>query len=379
MTAVFPHLANPWWLMALLALPLLAWHHHRRQSLGALTYSQLPGARAAGAGASGPAASGPAAGNLATVNAAAAQVAGSSQLAGAGSRRRWRRPGGAWRLHLPFYLRLAALACMVMALARPQLGYAWEESLTEGIDIELVLDISGSMAAEDFQPQNRLAVAKQVVKQFIAGRTGDRIGLVVFSGRAMTRAPLTTDHAMLGLLVDSVALNSLPDGTAIGVALAAAAARLHTSPAKTRIIVLVTDGGNNAGEIDPISAAAMCKGLGLKVYAVGVGTAGRVPVPVPVQNPETGRIEYRRQMMNVAVDEGLLRQIAQRTGGLYYKATDQRSLEGIFTDIDRLEKTPLKVKRYVRYREGFAPLAVAGLSLLMLPLAVAGLQVTAEP
>jgi Ca-activated chloride channel family protein len=143
--------------------------------------------------------------------------------------------------------------------------------------------------------------------------------------------------------------------------------------------VLVTDGGNNAGEIDPISAAAMCKGLGLKVYAVGVGTAGRVPVPVPVQNPETGRIEYRRQMMNVAVDEGLLRQIAQRTGGLYYKATDQRSLEGIFTDIDRLEKTPLKVKRYVRYREGFAPLAVAGLSLLMLPLAVAGLQVTAEP
>jgi Ca-activated chloride channel family protein len=342
MSGAVAHLADPWWLVALLALPLLAWYHHGRQSLGALTYSRLPG--------------------------------GGRQ--GAGERR---RGAGSWRLHVPFYLRLAALGCIVMALARPQLGYSWEESLTEGIDIELVLDISGSMAAEDFQPQNRLAVAKQVVKGFIAGRTGDRIGLLVFSGRAMNRSPLTTDHSMLELLVDSVELNSLPDGTAIGVALATAAARLESSPAKTRIIVLVTDGGNNAGEIDPLSAAAMCKGLGLKVYAIGVGTAGRVPVPVPVANPETGRIEYRRQMMNVAVDEGLLRQIAARTGGLYYKATDQQSLEAIFANIDRLEKTPLKVKRYVRYREGFAPLAVAGLSLLLAPLAVAGLGLTAEP
>jgi Ca-activated chloride channel family protein len=347
MTQVFPHLANPWWLLLLLALPVLAWHHHRRQSLGALTYSRLPLP-----GAAGPAGLGP----------------GSP-----GGRR------GAWRLHLPFYLRLVALASLALALARPQLGYAWEESLTEGIDIELVLDISGSMAAEDFQPQNRLAVAKGVVKQFVAGRTGDRIGLVVFSGSAMTRAPLTTDHAMLELLVDSVELNSLPDGTAIGVALAAAAARLRGSPAKSRIMVLVTDGGNNAGEIDPLSAAAMCKGLGLKVYTIGVGTAGRVPVPVPLQDPETGRIEVHRQLMNVAVDEVLLRQIAQRTGGLYFKATDQRSLQAIFHDIDRLERTPLAVKRYVRYREAFMPLALAGLSLLALPLAAASLQVTAEP
>ncbi|HEY4596826.1 MAG TPA: VWA domain-containing protein, partial [Thermoanaerobaculia bacterium] len=174
-----PSLANPAWLLLLLAAPLLAWAHHRRSSLGALTYSRLPGAGG--------------------------------------------RPRGAWRLHLPFYARLLAFVCLVLALSRPQLGYSWEESLTEGIDIQLVLDISGSMGAEDFQPKDRLTVAKQVVKEFVAGRTGDRIGVTVFSGAAMTRAPLTTDRDMLGLIVDSVELNSLPDGTAIGVALASAA------------------------------------------------------------------------------------------------------------------------------------------------------------
>jgi len=392
MTEVFPHLANPWWLLLLLALPALAWHHHRRHSPGALTYSRLPlppsrqapaqptAPLAAASGGAGRGPRAPGAGGVPGPDGApgAGGAPGGSGLptGPAGPARRGR---AAWRLHLPFYLRLVALGCLAVALARPQLGYAWEESLTEGIDIELVLDISGSMAAEDFLPQNRLAVAKQVVKQFIAGRTGDRIGLVVFSGSAMTRAPLTTDHAMLQLLVDSVELNSLPDGTAIGVALAAAAARLRLSPAKTRIMVLVTDGGNNAGEIDPLSAAAMCKGLGLKVYTVGVGTAGRVPVPVPMQDPETGRIEIHRQLMNVSVDEQLLRLIAQRTGGRYWKATDRHSLQAIFSDIDRLEKTPLQVKRYVRYREAFAPLALACLALLGLPLAAAALQVTAEP
>src|SRR5262249_43989821 len=168
MTPTFPHLASPWWLLLLLAVPLLAWWHHRRQGFGALTYSALP----AGEGA-----------------------------------------GGSWRLHLPFYCRVLAFACLVFALARPQLGYSWEERLREGIDIEIVLDISGSMGAEDFQPKDRLSVAKSVVKDFVAGRPGDRIGLVVFSGSAMTRAPLTTDREMLSLLIDSVELNSLPDGT----------------------------------------------------------------------------------------------------------------------------------------------------------------------
>ena len=204
-TNAIPHLASPAWLLLLLALPLLAWAHHRRSSLGALTYSRLPA------------------------------MAGRSR--------------GAWRLHLPFYARLLAFTCLVLALARPQLGYAWEESLTEGIDIQLVLDVSGSMGAEDFQPKDRLTVAKQVVKEFVAGRPGDRIGATIFSGAAMTRAPLTTDREMLNLIVDSVELNTLPDGTAIGVALASAAARLKDSQAKTKVIVLVTDGANNAGEI----------------------------------------------------------------------------------------------------------------------------------
>lgn len=336
MSQAFPHLASPWWLLLLLALPLLAWRHHRRQTLGALTYSHLP--RGAG------------------------------------------RTAGSWRLHLPFYARLLALACLVAALARPQLGYAWEESLTEGIDLQIVLDISGSMGAEDFQPKNRLHVAKQVVTDFVQGRPGDRIGMTVFAGSAMTRAPLTTDRQMLRLLIDSIELNTLPDGTAIGVALANAAARLKDSPAKTRIILLVTDGVNNAGEIDPVSAAAVCDGLGIKVYTIGVGAAtGVAPVPFPQRDPVTGRQYVRRVMMRVPVDEELMRQIARRTGGQFYKATDAAGLRQIFAEIDRLEKTPLQVKRYVRYREAFAPLVWTALSLLLLPVAAAGVKVTAEP
>ncbi len=337
LTNAIPNLASPAWLLLLLAVPLLAWAHHRRSSLGALTYSRLPGG-------------------------------------GAG-----RRSRGAWRLHLPFYARLLAFACLVMALSRPQLGYAWEESLTEGIDIQLVLDISGSMGAEDFQPKDRLTVAKQVVREFIAGRPGDRIGVTIFSGAAMTRAPLTTDRDMLGLIVDSVELNSLPDGTAIGVALASAAARLKDSQARTKVLVLVTDGVNNAGAIDPLSAAALCKGLGIKVYTVGVGTGGRVPVPLPMQDPITGQTVIRRVLMDAPVDTALLQQIARRTGGQFFRATDREGLRRTFQSIDQLEKTPLQVKRYVRYREAFPPLVWAGLALLLLPLATAGLQVTAEP
>jgi len=335
MTQPFPHLASPWWLLLLAALPLLAWWHHRRQGLGALTYSALPAGRAARAG---------------------------------------------WRLHLPFYSRVLAFSCLVVALARPQLGYAWEESLTEGIDIEIALDISGSMGAEDFQPKDRLTVAKSVVKDFVAGRPGDRIGLVVFSGSAMTRAPLTTDREMLRLLIDSVELNSLPDGTAIGVALASAAARVKDSPAKTKVIVLVTDGVNNAGEIDPQSAAALCRGLGIKLYTIGVGSSdGPVPVPFPARHPVTGEIVYQKVMMTVPVDNALLQDLARRTGGHFYAATNREALQRIFKEIDRLEKTPLKVKRYVRYREAYPPLVWAGLGLLLFPLAAAGARMTAEP
>lgn len=331
----FPDLASPPWLVLLALVPLLAWRHHRRARLGGLTYSRLP------AGAPGPA--------------------------------------GAWRLHLPFYVRLAAFALLVVALARPRLGYAWEESLTEGIDVEIVLDVSGSMAAEDFQPRNRLAVAKEVVKDFVAARNGDRIGLVVFSGAALTQAPLTTDRQMLRFLVDAVEMGNLPRGTAIGVALATAAARLRHSEAKSKVAVLVTDGVSNAGEIDPQSAAALCDGLGIRVYTIGVGTSRRVPVPVAIQDPRTGRTTVRRVMRSMPVDQELLARIAERTGGRAYLATDPQALADVFGEIDRLETTELEVKRFVRYREAFQPIAWSALALLLLPLLPSALAVTAEP
>lgn len=329
---VFGHLAHPAWLLGFLLLPILAWWRHRGGGVGAISFSRLPSA-----------------------------------------------PGGTWRLHLPFYLRLAALGLLFVALARPQLGYAWEESLTDGIDIEIVLDISGSMGAEDFQPDNRLTVAKTVVNDFIQGRPADRLGLVVFSGTALTRAPLTGDREMLRFLIDSVELNSLPDGTAIGVALANAAARLKDSQAESKVVVLVTDGVNNAGAIDPMSAASICKGLGIRVYTIGVGTEGRVPVPLPFRNPLTGRQEVRRALMDVEVDKELLQRIAEKTSGRFFEATDPEGLREVFERIDRLETTPLQVKKYTRFEEAFEPWAQSALALLFLPLAVRAAKVSIEP
>jgi Ca-activated chloride channel family protein len=235
------------------------------------------------------------------------------------------------------------------------------------------------MGAEDFEPDNRLTVAKQVVQDFIGGRTGDRIGIVIFSGAARTRSPLTTDRDMLRRLVASLELGTLADGTAIGVALAKAAARLVDSEAKSRVVVLVTDGVNNAGEIDPLSAAAVCDGLDIKVYTIGVGTQGPVPVPLTRRDPRTGRMTTRRVVMENQLDEELLRRIASRTGGAYFRATDAEGLRRTFEEIDRLERTPMTVKRFVRYEELYPPLVWTGLALLLLPLGVAGLGVTAEP
>ena len=327
-----PTLADPLWLLLLAAVPFLVYLHHRRRAFGALTVSRLPRQRA-----------------------------------------------GQWRLHAPFYLRTLAFIVAVFALSRPQLGYTWEESTTRGIDIQIALDISGSMGAEDFQPDNRLAVAKRVVQDFIERRPADRIGLTVFGGTALTRAPLTTDRRMLEELVSSLDLSEVPDGTAIGVALADAAARLRAGTAKSKVIILVTDGVNNAGEIDPRSAAALAQGLGIRVYTVGVGTTGRVPVPMQIRDPFTGEPETRRVLMEVQVDEDLLREIAQRTGGRFFRATDARQLAAVFADIDRLEKTPLAVKRYVRYREAFPPFAWAAFALTLLPVGAAALRWTAEP
>ncbi len=326
-----PSLQDPWVLLLWLLLPILAVLRHRRRSFGALTYSSLP----------------------------------------VGT-------GGGWRLHLPFYCRLLALALLIAAFARPQLGFAREENLTEGIDIQVVLDISGSMAAEDCQPRNRLTVAKDVMKECVAKRVGDRIGIVVFAGGTLIKAPLTSDHPMLQLLLDSIELHTLPDGTAIGMALAAGAARLKDSDAETKVIVLVTDGVNNSGAIDPDSAAAVCEGLGIKVYTIGVGTAGRVPVPMQFRDA-FGKIETRRVDMDVEVDEELLRAIAARTGGEFFQAVDPDSLRRIFAEIDRLETTTLEIQRYVRYREAFQPLVQGALALLLAPLALAFLGLTAEP
>ncbi|MEE8526276.1 MAG: VWA domain-containing protein [Thermoanaerobaculia bacterium] len=326
-----PHFQDAWVLALLVLLPLIAWWRHRRRAYGALTYSAVP-----------------------------------------------RGAGGHWRLHLPFYLRLAALALLIVAAARPQLGFTREESLTEGIDIQLVLDVSGSMAAEDFQPRNRLSVAKDVTQEFVSKRVGDRIGIVIFAGQALTKAPLTSDHEMLRLLLSSIQLHTLPDGTAIGLALAAAAARLKDSAAETKVVVLVTDGVNNAGAVDPESAAAICEGLGIKVYTIGVGTTGTVPVPIQVRNL-LGRIETQLMPMEVEVDEELLQQIAERTGGKYFQAIDPDSLRDIFAEIDELEKTPMQVKRYIRYQENFQTLVMGALALLLAPLAFAALGLTAEP
>jgi len=326
-----PSFQDPWCLALLALVPFVAWWRHRRRAYGALIYSSLP-----------------------------------------------RGAGGAWRLLVPFYLRLLALVLLILVAARPQFGFAREQDLTEGIDIQIVLDISGSMAAEDFQPLNRLAVAKDVMREFIDKRSGDRIGIVIFAGASLTKAPLTSDYRVLQALLDSVALNTLPDGTAIGLALANAAARLRDSEAKTRVIVLVTDGVNNRGAIDPDSAAAVCEGMGIKVYTIGVGTVGTVPVPMPFTN-RRGEIETRRMMMDVEVDEELLRKIAERTGGMFFQATDPDSLRAIFTEIDRLEKTPIVVTTYTRYKEAFRPLAWGALALLVAPLVLAVPGLVAEP
>jgi Ca-activated chloride channel family protein len=338
----FPQLASPGWLLVLGLLPLLALRHHRRPRVPALTYSRLPHQRRYAGG----------------------SVGGSV---------------GLWRLHLPFYCRLLALALLIVALGRPQWGESWEESTSEGIDIEVVLDVSGSMGAEDFQPKNRLAVARDVVVDFVRRRPTDRLGLVIFAGSAVTRAPLTTDRRTLINKVHEVELGQLPDGTAIGVALATAALRLRHSAATSKVVVLITDGANNAGEIDPQSAAALCAGLGIRVYTIGVGTDERVPVPRHYTNPRTGRPAVERRYLQLEVDEELLTAIAERTRGQFYLATDAEALRRIFIEIDRLEKTEITVERRVSYRDMFQPFAATALGLLLLPTVGAALRWTVEP
>jgi Ca-activated chloride channel family protein len=220
------------------------------------------------------------------------------------------------------------------------------------------------MAAEDFQPRNRLAVAKDVVAEFVRRRLTDRIGLVVFAGKSLTKSPPTTDAAVLLRQLDDVHLDMLPDGTAIGSGLATSLTRLRHSKAKSRVIVLVTDGANNSGEIDPATATDIARAMGVRVYTIGVGRGGQVPMPVQVQDPFSGRTLTRTVMTEVQIDEGLLKRIADRTGGEFFRATDSASLRNIFDRIDRLEKSEIKLAKYRRYRELYFPALLSAAGLL---------------
>ena len=288
------------------------------------------------------------------------------------------RPGWRVRLrHLPILFAALGLTAGALALARPQHGTLREDVTTQGVDIVVSLDVSGTMAAQDFQPRNRLEVAKEVVAEFLKRRTSDRVGLVVFAGRSLTKSPPTSDTAVLLRQLDDVRLEMLPDGTAIGSGLATSLTRLRRSKAKSKVIVLVTDGSNNAGEIDPATAADMAKAMEVRVYTILVGRGGRVPVPVKVQDPYTGAVSRQTIMTEVQIDEGLLKRIAERTGGEFFRATDSQSLRAIFERIDRLEKSEIKFASYRRYRELFPGVLAAAAVLLALAAVVwvAGLRV----
>ncbi|HSF16035.1 MAG TPA: VWA domain-containing protein [Vicinamibacteria bacterium] len=271
-------------------------------------------------------------------------------------------PSLAVRLHwLPFALRLCALALLVVALARPQRGVAGEEIRAEGVDIMLVIDVSSSMLAEDFQPNNRLLVAKEVVSDFISRRDNDRLGMIVFARHALTKTPLTLDHDILLTHLEGVEIGSIPDGTAIGNAIASGVNRLKASDAKSRLMILLTDGENTAGEVDPITAARLAKTFGIKVYTVGVGRGGLVPFPF--RDPLYGTV-YRN--VEIPIDEQTLEQIAELTEGRFFRARDAESLRSVYEEIDTLERTEIEQVQYVRYTELAPRFMVAALGFLML-------------
>jgi len=261
--------------------------------------------------------------------------------------------------HLPFALRLIAISALIVALARPQSSLSWEDSKTEGIDIVLSLDISGSMLAEDFKP-NRLEAAKDVAMQFISNRPNDRIGLVVYSAESFTQCPLTSDHPVLLNLFKDVKQGMIEDGTAIGYGLATAVSRLKESTAKSKVIILLTDGENNRGDISPATAAEIAGTFGIKVYTIGVGTRGMAPFPA---TDFFGRKVY--QQVEVKIDEETLQRIADISGGKYFRATNKESLEKIYNEIDQMEKTELDVKKYSQKHEEYLPFILLALLSLV--------------
>jgi Ca-activated chloride channel family protein len=318
------------WLLVLLLLPLAWWWWRRNRPKPATTYSDL----------------------------------GLMKLV----RERW------WVGRAPAACRLVAFTAWIIAAAGPRLGGAKVEVKKEGIAIVIAIDLSSSMLAEDFSPSNRMEVAKEKAIAFIKGRSADRIGVVAFAGEALTQVPITVDYPVLEKAVANLRIGMLEDGTAIGTGLATAVNRLRQAPGKSKVILLLTDGVNNRGTVDPRTAAAAAAALGIKVYAIGVGTEGEAPVP-------TGRglSGFRYEMLPVEIDEALMRDIAATTGGRYFRAKDSDALGRIFQQIDGLEKTPIQVTRYVRYDEVAKPLILVGLLALGFELLLSATVVIRTP
>ena len=268
------------------------------------------------------------------------------------------RPRMSWMRWLP-WLRSIALAGFIIAVAQPRSGARTTRVASEGIDIALAVDISSSMLAEDFQPQNRIEVAKDKVKRFVMGRKSDRVGLVAFSGEALTQVPLTSDYPVLLAAIENLQVGQLEDGTAIGTAIATAANRLRTAPGRSRVMIVLTDGENNRGAIDP-RTAAQAAAFGIRIYTIGVGSEGMAAVPV-------GRSLFGLRYENrpVKIDEALLTEIAASTGGRYFRAKDADALQRIYEQIDTLERSIVEQRAFVRYTERFRwPLIVALIALL---------------
>ena len=261
-----------------------------------------------------------------------------------------------------FVLRLSTLACVIIILARPQVKDSWRVTSTEGTDIVIAMDVSSSMLARDFTP-DRLEAAKKIAAKFINGRENDNMGLVVFAGEAFTGVPMTTDRAALTNYVNALNREMLEDGTAIGDGLATSINRIKEGKAKSKSIILLTDGSNNTGIVAPLTAAEIAHKMGIKVYTIGIGTNGTAPYP---QVNMFGRVEY--VPMPVVIDENTLKQIADITGGKYFRATGNKVLSEVFDEIDKLEKTELDVRHFSHTEDNYLPWALAALGLFLLEL-----------
>jgi Ca-activated chloride channel family protein len=268
--------------------------------------------------------------------------------------------------HGLFGLRVLVIGLLIIAFARPQAGRTESEVITEGIDIILAMDISSSMLAEDFKPKNRLEAAKIVAADFVRGRQNDRIGMVVFSGQSFTQCPLTLDYGILLRFLDDIHVGMIEDGTAIGMGIATCVNRLRDSKAKSKVVILLTDGRNNRGELDPITAARVAKAFKIRIYTIGAGGEG--DALYPVDDPIFGKRYVR---MPVDIDDGLLKNVADITGGRYFRATDKTSLEKIYQDIGEMEKTKIQVKEYTRYKELFVKYLLLATGLLVVEIVLA--------